>query len=116
MSTWQFHTHRAYAPMRDLHDRDALLESEDPVVCASFDGAGLHAHLDRQLPRYARPAFVRVVPAIDVTGTQKQRKVGLADEGYDPGRIRDPLYVRDDETGTYAPLTTERFAARRWRL
>jgi len=83
---------------------------------ASFDGSALHAHLEQHLPRYARPAFVRVVPAIDVTGTQKQRKTGLVDEGYDPGRVRDPLYVRDDDAATYVPLTLERFSARRWRL
>jgi len=83
---------------------------------AAFDGSALHAHLERHLPRYARPAFVRVVSTIDVTGTQKQRKTGLVDEGYDPSRVRDPLYVRDDDAATYVPLTAERFAARHWRL
>ena len=78
---------------------------------ARFDGAALYAHLERHLPRYARPAFVRIVPAIDVTGTQKQRKTALVDEGYDPARVADALYVRDDDTATYQPLTSERLAA-----
>jgi len=85
----------------------------------TFDGAALYAHLERHLPRYARPAFVSVVAAIDVTGTQKQRKTALADEGYDPARVADALHVRDDDAATYQPLTSERLAAvtaRRWRL
>jgi fatty-acyl-CoA synthase len=78
---------------------------------STFDGAALYAHLERHLPRYARPAFIRVVPAIDVTGTQKQRKTALVEEGYDPARVADPLYVRDDERATYEPLTSERLVA-----
>ena len=72
---------------------------------ASFDGAAVHAHAARELPAYARPAFVRLVPEMDVTGTLKQRKIALASEGYDVARVSDPVFVRDDAAGTYAPLT-----------
>jgi fatty-acyl-CoA synthase len=83
------------------------------VLCdgASFDGGAFYAHGERHLPRYAMPAFVRVVPAMDVTGTLKQRKHGLAADGWDPERVGDPLYVRDDAARTYVPLTRERAAA-----
>ena len=47
----------------------------------------------RHLPEYARPAFVRVVPEMDVTGTLQQRKQVLAADGFDPARIADPLVV-----------------------
>jgi len=77
---------------------------------AAFDAPGFYAHAARHLPRYAMPAFVRLVPEMDVTGTLKQRKIGLADEGYDPARIADPLYVRDDATATYAPLSSSTLA------
>src|SRR4029077_12565359 len=73
---------------------------------ARFDGAAFWAHAARHLPAYARPAFVRVVPEMDVTGTLKQRKHALAAEGWDPTRVGDPLFVRDDTTRTYVPLTT----------
>jgi len=72
---------------------------------AHFDAAALYAHAERHLPVYARPAFVRLVPEMDVTGTLKQRKLVLAAEGYDPARVGDPLFVRDDAARTYAPLT-----------
>src|SRR5439155_933613 len=63
---------------------------------ARFDGAALHARAERHLPAYARPAFVRLVSEMDVTGTLKQRKLALAAEGYDPARVTDPLFVRAD--------------------
>src|SRR2546429_451804 len=47
---------------------------------ARFDGGSLHARAEQQLPAYARPAFVRLVPEMDVTGTLKQRKLALAAE------------------------------------
>jgi fatty-acyl-CoA synthase len=86
----------------------AALVVEDP---AGFDGAALHAHVAAALPAYAAPAFVRLQPEAEVTGTFKLRKVELQREGYDPAGVADPLYVRDDEARAYVPLTPERHAA-----
>jgi fatty-acyl-CoA synthase len=72
---------------------------------APFDGAAFHAYAARELPPYARPAFVRLVPEMDVTGTLKQRKIALASDGYDVTRVADPVFVRDDAARTYVPLT-----------
>jgi len=72
---------------------------------ADFDGRAFYAHGERHLPGYARPAFVRLVREMDVTGTLKQRKLALAGEGYDSTRIADPLFVRDDAARAYVPLT-----------
>jgi len=72
---------------------------------ARFDGAALHARAERHLPAYARPAFIRLVSEMDVTGTLKQRKLALAAEGYDPARVTDPLFVRDDAARAYVALT-----------
>jgi len=72
---------------------------------ASFDGAAFYAHAERHLPRYAMPTMLRLVPAVDVTGTLKQRKQRLASEGFDPERVPDPVLVRDDGTRRYTPLT-----------
>jgi fatty-acyl-CoA synthase len=46
-----------------------------------------------------------------VTGTFKLRKVELQNEGYDPAKVSDPLFVRDDQARAYLPLTPERLAA-----
>jgi fatty-acyl-CoA synthase len=72
---------------------------------APFDGVAFHAYAARELPAYARPAFVRLVPEMDVTGTLKQRKIALVGDGYDVARVADPVFVRDDAARTYVPLT-----------
>jgi fatty-acyl-CoA synthase len=76
----------------------------------TFDGAALWRHADAHLPRYAMPAFVRLVATMDVTGTLKQRKQNLAADGFDPSRVDGPLYVRDDDARTYLPLDGARLA------
>jgi fatty-acyl-CoA synthase len=76
-----------------------------PAAGVRFDGAALWTYCERHLPAYARPAFVRLVSEMDVTGTLKQRKAALAAEGYDPTVVRDPLFVRDDAARAYVPLT-----------
>jgi len=78
---------------------------------AAFDAPAFYAHAARHLPRYAMPKFVRLVPEMDVTGTLKQRKTALAAEGYDPARVADPLFVRDDASATYVSLTASALAA-----
>jgi len=72
---------------------------------AQFDPLAFYAHA-QQLPAYARPLFVRIVSAMDVTGTLKQRKTDLQRQGYDPRATSDPLYFRDDDQRRYVPLTT----------
>jgi fatty-acyl-CoA synthase len=72
---------------------------------AGFDGAAFYAHAERHLPRYAMPAMVRMVEAVEVTGTLKQRKQRVADEGFDPALVADPLFLRDDAARRYVPLT-----------
>lgn len=84
-----------------------------------FDAAAFYGHAAANLPAYALPGLVRVVQEMDVTGTLKQRKQAFQSEGYDPARLTDPLFVRDDAARTYVPLTPARFddlTAGRWRL
>ena len=77
---------------------------------AELSGSALYAHVEHSLPSYARPVFLRVQDAPDLTGTFKLRKVELQREGFDPERVSDPLYFRDDERGAYLPLTDELYA------
>ena len=74
---------------------------------AALDGERLHARVRAELPAYARPAFVRVQAAPDLTGTFKLRKVELQKQGFDPTASDDPLFVRDDERGAYVPLDSD---------
>ena len=63
------------------------------VVGEGFDLAAFADGVVRELPVYARPVFLRLMPALRRTGTFKLAKQGLADEGFDPQRVTDPLYV-----------------------
>ncbi|HET7755761.1 MAG TPA: long-chain-acyl-CoA synthetase [Steroidobacteraceae bacterium] len=73
-------------------------------VSGAFDLAELRRRLTAALPSYARPVFVRIVAALEVTGTFKLRTQELAREGYDPGRVQDALYLDDPGRGQYLPL------------
>ncbi|XP_076443749.1 long-chain fatty acid transport protein 2-like [Babylonia areolata] len=59
------------------------------------------------LPSYARPLFLRILPEAVLTGTFKQRKVELAQQGYDLAKVKDDLYYLDSKAKTYSPLTAE---------
>ena len=74
------------------------------VVDAGFDIASFGKHVAAELPAYAQPLFVRVLPAIETTGTFKVRKIDLVADGYDPGKIRGPLFFKDSKKG-YVKLT-----------
>ena len=77
------------------------------VVAPDFDLNELRRALVARLPDYARPLFIRVVTAIELTGTFKLRKHELALEGYDLTRVRDALYMDDAAQGAYVPLDSK---------
>ena len=69
------------------------------VVGQGFDIAELQQAADAHLPPYARPIFLRLQPEMEMTGTFKYRKIDLVEDGFDPGRISDPVYFRDPTRG-----------------
>lgn len=98
-----------------------------------LDGAGLYQHVAELLPPYAQPRFLRlqvtgwggthgdkggdsgegrgpstsVSPRqerLEMTATFKQQKVRLAQEGFDPARVPDPLFLLDEAARAYVPL------------
>ncbi len=78
----------------------------EPGAC--FDAEAFWATA-RELPSYAQPRFVRVLSALDTTGTFKVQKTGLRRDGVDPSAVTDPLFVRGDDG--YLPLDDERWRA-----
>jgi fatty-acyl-CoA synthase len=79
------------------------------VTGEGFDLAVLRKAIEDALPTYAQPAFLRLTPALAVTGTFKPRKLDLVSDGFDPARVSGPLYFHDREAG-FAPLGPELFA------
>ncbi len=78
------------------------------VTGEGFDIATLAEHVAREIPPYAQPLFVRLLPHLETTGTFKVRKMDLAADGYDPARIKGGLWFRDPKKG-YVKLTKSVF-------
>jgi fatty-acyl-CoA synthase len=78
------------------------------VLEGAFDAKAFGDHVKRELPSYAQPLFLRVLPAMDTTGTFKVRKMDLVKDGYDPAKIKGPLFFHDPKRG-YVKLTKSVF-------
>lgn len=75
------------------------------IAGPELDLARLPAYLEKNLPAYARPVFIRLLGGVmDMTGTFKQRKVDLVKESFDPAIIRDALFWFDAEGHGFRPL------------
>lgn len=80
------------------------------VAGPELDLAALPAYLERQLPAYARPIFIRLLQhEMEITGTFKHRKIELVKDGFDPATLHEPLFWLDPESKTYKPLTPETY-------
>jgi len=74
------------------------------VADGALDLAALREHLLRRLPAYARPLFLRVKNSIEITGTFKHKKNGLARDGFDPAATPDAIYFDDPAQQAFVPL------------
>lgn len=73
-----------------------------------FDLDALARYVTDKLPRYQRPAFVRLSGEMRTTATFKHVKTDYRNEGYDPSRVTDPLFYLEDDR--YVPLDAELYA------
>jgi len=78
---------------------------------ASLDAALLAAHLDRELPAYAVPLFLRLLAQVETTGTFKYKKTDLKRNAYDPAAVTEALYVRLPGEADYRTLDASLFEA-----
>jgi fatty-acyl-CoA synthase len=79
------------------------------VVGQDFEVKALKDKLDAELPDYAQPLFIRLQAAIETTGTFKYRKMDMVADGFDPDRVREPLYYRHPDKG-YVKLSKATYA------
>ncbi|KAG7311656.1 hypothetical protein JYU34_002710 [Plutella xylostella] len=75
----------------------------------SLDLDKLASDLAKDLPAYARPIFLRVMPKLDMTGTFKMKKTDLQKEGFDPNIVKDKLYYLDAKLNRYLPLGPQEY-------
>ena len=80
------------------------------VIDGKFNARAFADWADQELPAFARPVFVRLIRAAETTGTFKYRKVDLVADGFDPGKVDGPLYVRGGKSG-YTKLSETARAA-----
>jgi fatty-acyl-CoA synthase len=85
----------------------AALTFADGVDSTSFEWEKLVGECGKNLPAFARPVFVRIQPAIEITGTFKHKKVELRKEGANPSLTDDEIYYFDNKTKLYVRLTKE---------
>lgn len=69
-----------------------------------LDLVKLHHHINKELPDYARPLFIRISHEMEVTGTFKHRKVDLVKEGIDLSAIKEPVYFNSPTDRQFVPL------------
>ncbi|NWW28117.1 S27A6 protein, partial [Falcunculus frontatus] len=73
----------------------------------NFNGERLYKHVVGFLPSYAQPRFVRIMDVMQITATFKHQKMHLANEGFNPEIISEPLYFMYESAHSYIPLTRE---------
>ena len=79
-------------------------------IDGQFDLDALVRRLET-LPRYARPLFLRLAREIETTETFKPKRRVYVEQGFDPERVEDPLYVFERERQAYVPLDQNRHEA-----
>lgn len=71
----------------------------------NLDLVALHDYVEKNLPSFARPLFLRLQQQIDTTGTFKYRKVDLVKDGYDPTATHDPILFDHPLERRYVAMT-----------
>ena len=80
------------------------------VIEGEPDLKALKAYLDRELPHYARPVFLRLSSESETTSTFKFKKTNLVKAGFDPERISEPVYFCNPQTGSYERVDADVYA------
>ena len=77
------------------------------VAKKTMDWNKFSAFALKNLPKYSVPIFIRIVPEMEITGTFKQRKVELVNEGMDPSKIKDEMMWLDGHA--FKPFSTAEY-------
>jgi fatty-acyl-CoA synthase len=88
------------------------------VVETGFDLEALRSYVERALPPYARPLFLRLSETLEITETFKHKKQALCAQGFDPAQIEDGLYFAPPGAGYVAldDATYQRICGGEFRL
>ncbi|KAJ5287891.1 AMP-dependent synthetase/ligase [Penicillium angulare] len=101
-------------PNHDGRAGCAALITSDQLASGQLTGLALEpsrttlddiaAHTLKNLPRYAAPIFLRVMPEMPATGNMKQQKQDLRTQGVDPEQISKDHRIYWLQGSTYVPF------------
>ncbi|UZJ51516.1 hypothetical protein CBS101457_000836 [Exobasidium rhododendri] len=101
-----------YGVLVPNHDGRAGCAAIPRDSAATLDLTSLATHARKSLPKFSVPLFLRIVPTMDATGTVKQLKVALRNEGVEHAKCgTDPLYWLPPGSKAYVPFQAEDYAA-----
>lgn len=80
-----------------------------PKPGMEIDMAALARHACRELPSYAVPVFVRLMPTMYMTDTWKHSKVELRRQAINLHIIKDPIYILNTRQLEYQLLSEEKY-------
>jgi fatty-acyl-CoA synthase len=72
-----------------------------------FDFKGFLSFVQKYLPHYAVPKFIRFITEFSFTATHKIQKVSLKNEGFNINALKDPLFVLLPESSEFVPLSKD---------
>ncbi|KAH9258693.1 hypothetical protein BASA81_003195 [Batrachochytrium salamandrivorans] len=81
----------------------AIVPKDDETL----DLEHMYSLCHQQLPAYAQPLFVRILPKLATTGTFKHQKNELRDEGANLDKVKDKMYFLDEQKKQYVELTPQ---------
>lgn len=64
----------------------------------------LYNELQKRLPQFAIPLFIRLTSKIDLTASFKLSKTSLEKDGFNVNIVKDPLYFLDKKLQKYIPM------------
>ncbi|XP_023189125.1 long-chain fatty acid transport protein 1-like isoform X2 [Xiphophorus maculatus] len=88
------------------------VEGKAGMAAIAHTGAGLDLDeflsvVQKHLPSYARPVFLRLMPSVDTTGTFKIQKTRLQKESFKPQRTGEEIYFLNSRAGRYEAVDDE---------
>jgi len=70
----------------------------------NFNWQEFSEYVENNLPKYARPVFIRIIQEMDTTGTFKLKKNELREEAFDLNTVNDKVYCLKPSSTTYEVL------------
>ncbi|MDM1756788.1 MULTISPECIES: long-chain-acyl-CoA synthetase [unclassified Acinetobacter] len=85
----------------------AAITLNDGAELSEQDLTNMVTEFKKGLPSYAVPVFLRIQEAVETTGTFKYQKNKLKEQGYDPKKTTDRLYVLLPGANHYCEINDE---------